>query len=159
MLTPAETDSVWRHMVEAEVRSLYFGELASKYSLRKQVITFASFFLASGSAATLVAKMPSEYAIALSIIAALATSYSLALGLDRKALIMSKLHAQWMYIANEYQHLWHHHYEEAAQLTFSDILARGAQASETAALEAPYNKNRLDHWADHGYSQYQQTPA
>ncbi len=95
----------------------------------------------------------------LSGVTALLTSYSIAIGLDRKAVSMSKLHAQWMQIAQGYQHLWHHAYEADAGETFSTLLARGAQASEAATLDAPYLPARVAHWAEHVYAQYRAVAA
>ena len=54
MLTDDQIKRVWENMLAAEARSLYFGDLAARYTRRKRVITGASFFLSSGAAATLV---------------------------------------------------------------------------------------------------------
>lgn len=160
MLKESETADVWLNMIAAEVRAFYFGELASKYSKRKQLITFVIFFLSSGAAATFIAKTSVEWLPAtLAIITALLTSYSIAFGLDRQVTAASKLHAQWMHISIEYQHLWNHWSEDGARDTFNDLLARGAQASETATLEAPYDKKRMDYWADHVHAQYGLIPT
>ena len=42
-----QTNLVWENMLAAETRSLYFGDLATRYTRRKQCITGSSFFLSS----------------------------------------------------------------------------------------------------------------
>lgn len=156
MLTQDEKNAVWRDMLEAEVRSYYFGELASKYSQRKQIIAFVTFFLSSGAAATLFSSVPSYVPMSLALLTAGLTSYSIAVGLDRKALTMSKLHSQWMQISSGYERLWNRWSEEDAHEQISELMVRSHQASETGTTEAPYIPELLDKWADHVYSRYRQ---
>ena len=68
MLTEDQTARVWNKMAEAEVRSLYFGDLAARYTKRKQTIAAASFFLSSGAAASLWATMPAWVPLTMAII-------------------------------------------------------------------------------------------
>lgn len=72
---------------------------------------------------------------------------------------MSKLYSQWAHLALEYRHLWHHWYEDNAEVTLNELLERGLQASEIGTLDAPYIKELLDKWSDHVYAQYQHVPA
>ena len=39
MLTDDQINRVWQNMLAAEARSLYFGDLGSRYTRRKQWIT------------------------------------------------------------------------------------------------------------------------
>jgi hypothetical protein len=155
MLNEADRVMVWEKMLEAEVRAFYFGDLAANYSKQKQVITFLTFFLASGAAATLVGQLPSWVPLGLSLVSALTISYSLAFALDRKALTLSKLHSEWMQISIGYRNLWHYPEQDGASQELGNLLTRAAQASEIAALEAPYQPKRLDRWADKVYAPYQ----
>src|SRR3954466_652799 len=82
-------------MIAAEVRSLYFGELDARYRKTKQIIFGLAFFLSSGAAASMVAKFPSEIPIGMSVLAALATAYAIAVGLDKKATTIAKPHGTW----------------------------------------------------------------
>ena len=79
-MTEQQTPKIWEKRIEAEVRSLYFADLTSRYALRKQIITGVSFFLSSASAASVVAKFPWYVPVALSVIVAGATAYSIANG-------------------------------------------------------------------------------
>ncbi|MGH8335666.1 MAG: hypothetical protein ACRETL_02305, partial [Gammaproteobacteria bacterium] len=47
VLTDFQINRVWEHMLAAESRALYFGDLASRYTRRKQWITGVSFFFSA----------------------------------------------------------------------------------------------------------------
>ena len=51
MLTDQQINKAWQSMFEAEVRSFYFGDLASRYTLWKKLVMAASFILSSIAAA------------------------------------------------------------------------------------------------------------
>jgi hypothetical protein len=146
-LTEAHVDRVWQWMIEAEVRSYYFGELASRDTKKKQIITGLSFFLSSGAAATLAAKLYWAPLI-LASIAAVLTAYSVAVGLDKRAIAMAKLHHQWNVLSADYERLWHHWYEDDAEERLDEILRRDREASQTGTVEAPYDESLIDKWQD-----------
>jgi len=158
-LTENETKRVWENMLEAEVRSFYFGELASRYTTYKQVITGISFFLSSGAAAAIIAKAPAWVPVLSASIVAILTAYSMAVGLDRRASAMSKLHYEWNHLTADYERLWNHWHEDNASEVFEDLLRRGREASE-AGTEMPYDEKLIAKWEKHVYSRFQQqTPA
>ncbi len=159
MLSKIEIDLVWKEMLEAEVRALYFGDLTAKYQRKKEIITFITFFLSTGAAATLIAELPSLISIIQAVIATAVTAYSIAFGLDRKVVAVSQLHSQWMNIASDYEHLYYHWSVPEAGELLNDIQQRGKQASETAAMNAPYIPKLTDHWSDHVYSRYSKVPT
>lgn len=70
MLNEAQITRVWEGMLAAETRSLYFGDLISRYTRQKQWITGTSFFLASGAAATIISKSPAWIPLILALIVA-----------------------------------------------------------------------------------------
>ncbi len=148
MLTREQADDVWESQIFAEVRSLYFGDLASHYTTQKQWITGASFFLSSGAAATLIAKLPVWVPIVLSIFGAIATAYAVAVNLDSKIRTMAKLHYGWNQLANDYKRLWHHHYSEDAEADLVDLERRETEISELATTDAPNDTKRMEHWQE-----------
>ena len=154
MLTEPQIADVWEGQISAEVRSLYFGDLASVYALRKQWITGLSFFLSSGAAATLIAKLPVWVPIALSTIVAVITAYAVAVNLDSKIRTMAKLHYAWNQIGNDYRRLWNHTYSEEAADELSEIQRREIEFSELATTEAPNDPKRLLHWEDQVFKLY-----
>lgn len=159
MLSRSEIDLVWKYMLEAEVRAYYFGDLTGKYQRKKELITFVTFFLSTGAAATLIAKLPSWIPIILALITSAATTYSIVFGLDRKLIVMAQLHSQWMKIASDYEYLYHHWSVSEAGELLNDIQVREKQASETAVLDAPHIPELLDQWADHVYSRHAKVAA
>ena len=157
-LTQSEAGRVWTRMAEAEARSLYFASLASKYTRYKQIITGVSFFLASGAAATLIAKLPIWVPTVLSLVVALATAYSVAVGLDRRITTTTKLHYEWNQLSAEYEHLWNHWSESDASEVLDELLRKARDASEIA-IEMPYDEALVKKWSDIAYSRLRPSTA
>src|SRR5580693_2731904 len=105
-MTEAQAKRVWERMVEAEVRSLYFGDLASRNTARKQIIVGTSFFLSSGAFAALLGKLPLWLPMVCSLLVAVLTAYSMAVGLERRIGTLTRLHCQWNTLFAQYEHLW-----------------------------------------------------
>jgi hypothetical protein len=137
MLTEAQANRVWERMVEAEVRSLYFGDLANRYTRRKQIISGLSFFLSSGAAATIIAKAPDWVPV----------------GLDRYISSMTKLHCGWNELASAYERLWNRWRADDAERIFEELIKRGMDLSELAT-EMPYREKLMDKWRDLVYSRF-----
>lgn len=135
-------------MIEAEVRALYFADLTSRYTKRKQIITGVSFFFSSAAAATVATQM--YYApLFMSAVVAFGTAYSIAVGLDRKVLTMAKLYSEWSKIATDSERLWNHWYDEDAEDTYRDLDNRSREWSATGTTEAPYDERTFRRWEDH----------
>ena len=154
MLTDAQIEDVWSRKLDAETRSLYFADLANRYSGRKQVITFVTFFLSSGAAATLVGKAPAWVPLVLSVMVAALAAYSVALDLERLVRTMAKLHYSWSRIATDYDRLWNHTYDADAESIYEDLLRREADLSELATTDAPNDQKLLGKWQDQVIQQY-----
>jgi hypothetical protein len=159
MLTEGQTNRVWEKAVEAEVRSLYFADLAAYYTRNKQIITALSFLLSSGAAATVAAHASWFFPFTTAAISALLSGYSIAVGLDRKAATMAKLHSSWNELHAGYERLWYHWSDDNAEARFEELLKQDRDASETGTLEAPYDESRFDKWTHLVYERYQQTAA
>jgi hypothetical protein len=82
VLSEVQTNRVWDKMIRAEVRSLYFADLATKYTKTKKLLNALSLFFASGAAVTIGIKSPPLVSISMSVIAALASAYSISFNLD-----------------------------------------------------------------------------
>ncbi len=150
-LNENQANRVWQKMVEAEIRALYFGDLATQYTTRKQIITGSAFFLSSGAAASVVGKLPSWVPTALALIAAIATAYSMAVGLDKRVGTLTKLHCQWSQLCTEYERLWNHWHDDDAETNLNDLAKRAREASE-AAMEMPYDEALVDKWESRVHS-------
>lgn len=157
MLNEFQTTRVWENMLAAEARSLYFGDLATRYTRRKQWITGASFFLSSGAAATIVAKSPQWVPLVLALVSAIATAYAMAVNLDRRIATMAQLHSAWNQIANEYDRLWNHVNDEDAEAQLEKIMEKEKEPSELATTDAPNDQKLLGQWQDRVFSLYHLT--
>src|ERR1700722_15245755 len=129
MLTDDQINRVWQNMLAAEARSLYFGDLGSRYTRRKQWITGLSFFLSSGAAATVISKAPNWIPVLLALTTAVMTAYAMAMNLDGKIATMAKLHSSWNQIASDYDRLWNHAYDEEAENFLDQIMGRERDSS------------------------------
>jgi hypothetical protein len=157
VLTEFQINRVWENMLAAETRSLYFGDLACRFTRYKQWITGLSFFLSSGAAASLIAKAPEWVPLILALIVAGATAYSMAVSLDRKVGTMVKLHSSWNRIAKEYERLWNHAYAEDAEKQLDIIIQSEKEPSELAATDAPNDQKLLGKWQDRVFAMYHLT--
>jgi hypothetical protein len=145
-LTEDQIDRVWENLLAAETRSLYFGDLTTRYTRQKQWITGASFFLSSGAAATLIAKAKDWLPLILATGTALITAYAMAVNLDGRTATMAKLHLLWNQIAADYDRLWNHAYDEDSESQLEEIFGRERDASELAATDAPDKPKLLAQW-------------
>lgn len=153
MLNENEVGRVWQKMLEAEVRSMYFADLASKYIKRKQIITGVSFFLASAAAATIMAAWSKWFPVGSASLVAILMAYSIAVNLDGRISTLSKLHYEWNRLDSEYERLWNHWNESDAESVLHKLIERAREVSETGT-EMPYDKKRLDRWAQLVYSRF-----
>lgn len=159
MLTEDQITSVWERLLASEVRALYFGELASRYTVQKQWITGLSFFLASSAAATIVAKSPVWLPILLACITAVLSAYSVARGLDGATRTMSRFQFAWGELATGYEALWNSTWHEDAGTRLALLVARENDLSSQASTEAPNNQSRLDYWQQQVFKQHHLTAA
>jgi hypothetical protein len=157
MLNDFQTNRVWENMLAAEARALYFGDLTSRYTRRKQWITGVSFFLSSGAAAALIGKAAGWVPIVLAVLVALANAYSIAVSLDRQIATMAKLHSMWSQIAAEYDRLWNHTADDDAEGELARIMDKEREPSELATQEAPNDQQLLGQWQQHVFSMYHLT--
>ena len=146
MLSESQITNVWEHQIGAEVRSLYFGELANRFSTRKQWITGLVFFLSSGAAATLIGKLPSWVPISLSVLTAFLSAYTISVSLDATIRTMSKLHYSWSEIAHGYESLWNDVYSDFASERLDTLMNRERDLSEVATTDAPNDQERMGYW-------------
>ena len=149
MLSEFQRTRVWEGMWASEIRALYFADLASRYTRHKQFITGLSFFLSSAAAASLIGKLPQWMPILAATAVALASAYSMAAGLDRKAATMAKLHSAWSQLGADYERLWSHTEDDNAEAQLNEIIRREKEPSELATTEAPNDTNLMGKWQEH----------
>ena len=159
MLTEDQAKRVWERMVESEVRSLYFGDLASKNTTRKQIIVGVSFFLSSGAFAALVGHLPPLVPTFCTLIAALLMAYSMAVDMGRRIGTLTKLHCQWNTLFVEYERLWNHWQDEDAEQILERLVRRANEVSELG-MEMPNDEKSIQKWARIVYARFTPvTPA
>ncbi len=154
MLSEDQITSLWERRIAAEVRSLYFADLASRYSKQKQIITGIVFFFSSGAAGALVGKLPAWVPTTLSLGVAIITAYTIAVNLDLTIRTMAKFHYQWGELAEGYESLWSNIHAADAMLDFETLCRRERDLSELATTDAPNDQKRLAYWQDQVFQQH-----
>ncbi len=154
MLTEEQITGVWERQISAEVRALYFADIATRYTTQKQWISGASFFLASGAAATLLSKSPAWVPILLACLTALLSAYSVARGLDGATRTMSKFQFSWSELASGYEALWNNIYADEAGTRLELLVSRERDLSSQASTEAPNDQKRMAHWQTQVFRQH-----
>lgn len=147
--TEGQIHDLWDRMISSEVRALYFADLTSVLSKRKQWIAGLSFFLSSGAAATLLAGMPKFVAIGCSLIVAGMAAYVFAFNLDAKIQTWGKLHLEWNQLADEYSDLWNNTYAANARERLEALVRKEREISAIAATDAPNDQKRMKRWQLH----------
>lgn len=148
MLTEPQIGALWRDMLGAETRSLYFADLAVRATRRKQWISGASLLLASSAAAVFLSKWPAWVASSMSLVVAGLSAYAISTNLDSSMANLQKLHTMWGRIQRDYERLWNHTYEDNAELELEAIQQREQEASELATTGAPYRPKLVEKWQD-----------
>ena len=159
MLNQDQIIAVWERQLAAETRALYFAELASNYTRQKQWITGASFFLASGAAATLLGKFPAWVPVVLAVITAVLSAYSIARGLDGATRTMAKFQFSWSELAAGYESLWNTTWRDDASTRLDTLISRENELSSQASTEAPNKTDRVAYWQDQVLRQHHLTTA
>jgi hypothetical protein len=154
MLSQAEIEDVWKRQIAAEIRSLYFADLASRFTTQKRWITALSFFLSSGAAVSLLAKFPAWVPVALSLLTAAMMAYSVAFSLDSRMRSMASLHSEESALANDYERLWNSTYIDEAAAQLRTLIQRDRELSEKATTEAPNDERRMERWQDYIFRQH-----
>ncbi len=148
--TQEQIDDLWDRRISSEVRALYFADLTSVLCRQKQWIAGISFFLSLGAAATLLGGYTNDaVAIACSLIVAGLNAYLFAFNLDSKIQSLSKLHAGWNQLADEYADLWNHTYAADARGHFESLIRQERELSAIAATDAPNDQKRMGRWQQH----------
>ena len=146
MLTIEQVEKVWERMIEAEVRALYFGDLANYYTRWKQWITGGSFFLSSGAAATVIAKAPTFVPVGMSAVVALAQALAIAWNLDSAIRTMATLNKGWSEIAAGYERVYSDPYTDQSEISYHQIGEKERELSMLATTDAPNDQKRLGKW-------------
>jgi hypothetical protein len=156
-LSESQAGRVWTRMVEAEIRSLYFADLATRQTSLKQWITGGSLFLSSGAAATIASNLPFYIPLIMSALTAALSAYSIAAGLDKRISAMVRLHDDWNRLQLEYERLWHHWEDDDAEDTFRKLQDQERILSQAGIEIRPYDEALIDKWSTITYERHRPT--
>ncbi|MDR3739308.1 MAG: hypothetical protein P4L40_09845 [Terracidiphilus sp.] len=151
MLSEAQQRRVWEGMLGAEIRAYYFADLSSRLYARQKWSTWAILLLTSGSAATVLASLPSDWTwirIPFTLLAAAISLYSAIMQSQKFAVDASDLHARWQRLSKDYEALWENVYVEDAVERLRSLDDRAVEVSKAGTIFR-YNKKAMLKWEQH----------
>ncbi|MBI3770600.1 MAG: hypothetical protein HY271_19190 [Deltaproteobacteria bacterium] len=161
MLSQAQIQRVWEGMLLAEMRALYFADLATQYNARQRHATWTTLVASSAAFASIIAHVPPEYGwirVAATFFTAVLSGYSLAMQVQRRAVEASDLHYRWNQVGREYSAIWEN-------VEASDAFERLQKADTAVAelskvsLQLPYRKSLMEKWQRHVEAEWKQRNA
>ncbi|WP_263377462.1 hypothetical protein [Granulicella paludicola] len=158
MLTAPQIERLWEDKMNAEARSCYFAELASRESGIKRFIVGSTFILSSAAVVTLLSKVSTWVSILFTATIALANGYQIAVSQDSKIKTAGKLHIGWLQLQNEYDRLWSHTHDKDAESELRRLQDREQELSETAATEIGHNEKIWLKWLDIVHKKHEDAP-
>lgn len=151
MLSQAQIQRVWEGMLLAEMRALYYADLAVRSNARQRYATWATVVASSAALASVVTQVPEGYGWirpALALATALLSGYALAMQVQKRAVDASDLHYRWNLLAQEYGAIWENVYAEDGPERLRAADATAAEISE-ASHQLPYKKRLMAKWQEH----------
>lgn len=152
MLTESQIDRVWKCLIAAEVRALYFAELANLHMTRQRRLSWIGLFLTSGAFGSVLA-LAANVAPAITIwssvlLGAVATGialYRTVWSTPSDASAAARLYSRWNRLAAECQTLWETTWSDDAESRLARCEERSREVSEES-LGFPADERRLTHW-------------
>ncbi|MCY4535299.1 MAG: hypothetical protein OXB91_08045 [Bryobacterales bacterium] len=141
----SEAGQVWKAMREARVRSLYFGQMLSRYTKWKQAVQGLSLGCSSGAVITVLSVWPATTAL-LAAVVAIANGLAIATNLDQKLLTLATLRTSWEDLRIEYGDLWSKWYEDGAASRFAALQRRANDLGMLASTGAPWDPKAVARW-------------
>ena len=133
-------------MREARVRSLYFGEMLSRYTKRKQWVQGLSLGFSSAAVVTVVREPWPVVTAALAAVVAIANAWAISTNLDQTLLTLATLRTSWEDLRIEYGDLWSKWYEDGAPSRFAALQRRANDLGMLASAGAPWDKKAVARW-------------
>ena len=153
-LTPAlsdtQIDRLWKDMLGAEVRALYFAELVGRLNQRQRRLTMTGLAASSGAVVSFVLEFPGLTPVrtALPLIAAAANLVLLVQQYQRSAVDAADLHFRWQKLAKDYEKLWENVYADDAGEQLESLTGRATDISR-AGNGFPYEPKVMLRWEQH----------
>ena len=151
----SETEQVWEAMRAAKVRSLYFGEILSRYTKRKQWVQGISLAFSSGAVLTAIGRVGPEWTSVLAAIVAIANVWAISTNLDQQLLTLTALRTSWEALRIKYSDVWSRWYEDGAARRFKALEHRANDLGMVATTGAPWDERAVARWerfVDSGWS-------
>ncbi len=145
-LSDSQQQVLWDSWLSAETRADYFAELGLRFQKQQRLLVLSSLVLSSGATITLFSTvLPAQWnwvRPVLTILAALASFWSLLAKNERNAIDCADLHFRWNKLAMEYEDLWGSMYDDDASAKLKQLREREAEISKSGT-SLPANRKML----------------
>ena len=158
-MTENDAGQVWREAREARVRSLYFGEMLSRYMRRKQWVVGLSLGLSSGAVIAAIGGHWSGLAPVLAATVAILNAWSISANLDQQIVTLARLQSSWEDLRIEYDDVWSRWYEEDAAARFMALQRRANELGVLASSGTPWDQKAVTRWEEFVYSELRENAA
>jgi hypothetical protein len=133
MLTPAQSDELFKELIGAETRALHFGDVSSKLQFRVRLLTALSLILSSSAAAAFTSKAAWAWlAPMLAISSAAISAYNIAFQTSKRAVDAADLHSKWNQLSVELTQLDSEQSASDAFQRFKALQSRACDLSKSA---------------------------
>ena len=133
-------------MREARVRSLYSGQMVSRYTRLKQLVQGVSLGFSAAAVITVILEPWPEVTAALAGAVAIANAWAISTNLDQKLLTLAILRTSWEALRIEYSDLWSTWYEDGSVGRFGALQRRGNDLGMLASQGAPWDQRAVARW-------------
>ena len=154
-----EAGQVWRAMREARVRSLYFGELAARYTRRQQWVQGLSLAFGSAAFVTLVREPWPLVAAGCAAVVAVANVWATATNLNQTQATLVMLRTAWEGLRLEYGDVWSNWYRDGAEAKFEALQRRSNDLGMLANAGVPWDRKTVRRWEDFVDSEWSREDA
>jgi hypothetical protein len=148
MLSEFQQDELWRHWIEAEIRSDYFADMGTRYARCHSWLTWLTLLFSAGTISAIVSEFARKYTIVLSAFATGLSLTSLIMQNPKKAAECADLHFKWNRLAADYQALWNNVYSDDAETKFTSLLEKEAELSKSSMV-IPNKPKIVEKWERH----------
>jgi len=142
MLSDFQQQTVWEGWLASEFRANYFADLCQRLQFQQRLLGVFVLVLSSGASVSLLTSIipPNLNWIkpTLTLLATLASMWSLVAKYERNAIECADLHSRWNLLAIQYESLWADMFSEDAAEKLSRLRSEEASISKSSTSQPTY---------------------
>ena len=155
MLSPEQSEDLFKELIGAETRALHFGDVSSKLQFQVRILTAGSLILSSSAAAAFTARDNFPWlAPVLALLSAAVSAYNIAFQTSKRAVDAADLHSKWNQLSVDLTNLDSEQSANDAAQRLKSLQSRACDLSKSGTSFAADEKS-MTRWQqlvhrDHG---------